>query len=282
MKRLFYIAALSAALGLVSCNNINNNKQNSTEMEKETVVLMKTDKGDIKIKLYNETPKHRDNFLKLVKDGTYEGLLFHRVIKDFMVQGGDPESKNAPKGKMLGAGDVGYTIPAEFVYPKYYHKKGALAAARQGDQVNPQKESSGCQFYIVTGKKYSDQELLSMENQMNEAKVTNIFNDIARKNIAKIRELQQKKDQNALYDLQEQIYAQAVKEAEKMPDFKFTAEQIADYKNIGGTPFLDNQYTVFGEVVEGLDVVDSIQVVKTDRGDRPVDDIRILEVEVCD
>ncbi len=282
MKRLFYIAALSAALGLVSCNNINNNKQNSTEMEKETVVLMKTDKGDIKIKLYNETPKHRDNFLKLVKDGTYEGLLFHRVIKDFMVQGGDPESKNAPKGKMLGAGDVGYTIPAEFVYPKYYHKKGALAAARQGDQVNPQKESSGCQFYIVTGKKYSDQELLSMENQMNEAKVTNIFNDIARKNIAKIRELQQKKDQNALYDLQEQIYAQAVKEAEKMPDFKFTAEQIADYRNIGGTPFLDNQYTVFGEVVEGLDVVDSIQVVKTDRGDRPVDDIRILEVEVCD
>lgn len=282
MKRLFYIAALSAALGLVSCNNINNNKQNSTEMEKETVVLMKTDKGDIKIKLYNETPKHRDNFLKLVKDGTYEGLLFHRVIKDFMVQGGDPESKNAPKGKMLGAGDVGYTIPAEFVYPKYYHKKGALAAARQGDQVNPQKESSGCQFYIVTGKKYSDQELLSMENQMNEAKVTNIFNDIARKNIAKIRELQQKKDQNALYDLQEQIYAQAVKEAEKMPDFKFTAEQIADYRNIGGTPFLDNQYTVFGEVVEGLDVVDSIQVVKTDRGDRPADDIRILEVEVCD
>lgn len=282
MKRLFYIAALSAALGLVSCNNINNNKQNSSEMEKETVVLMKTDKGDIKIKLYNETPKHRDNFLKLVKDGTYEGLLFHRVIKDFMVQGGDPESKNAPKGKMLGAGDVGYTIPAEFVYPKYYHKKGALAAARQGDQVNPQKESSGCQFYIVTGKKYSDQELLSMENQMNEAKVTNIFNDIARKNIAKIRELQQKKDQNALYDLQEQIYAQAVKEAEKMPDFKFTAEQIADYRNIGGTPFLDNQYTVFGEVVEGLDVVDSIQVVKTDRGDRPVDDIRILEVEVCD
>lgn len=282
MKRLFYIAALSAALGLVSCNNINNNKQNSTEMEKETVVLMKTDKGDIKIKLYNETPKHRDNFLKLVKDGTYEGLLFHRVIKDFMVQGGDPESKNAPKGKMLGAGDVGYTIPAEFVYPKYYHKKGALAAARQGDQVNPHKESSGCQFYIVTGKKYSDQELLSMENQMNEAKVTNIFNDIARKNIAKIRELQQKKDQNALYDLQEQIYAQAVKEAEKMPDFKFTAEQIADYRNIGGTPFLDNQYTVFGEVVEGLDVVDSIQVVKTDRGDRPVDDIRILEVEVCD
>lgn len=282
MKRIFYIAALFAVIGLSSCNNTNNNNQNNKEMEKETVVLMKTDKGDIKIKLYNETPKHRDNFLKLVKDGTYEGLLFHRVIKDFMVQGGDPESKDAPKGKMLGAGDVGYTIPAEFVYPKYYHKKGALAAARQGDQVNPKKESSGCQFYIVTGKKYSDQELLNMEKQMNEAKVTTKFNEIAMKSMATIRDLQQKKDQNALYDLQEKIYAQAVEEAGKTPDFKFTAEQIADYRNIGGTPFLDNQYTVFGEVVEGLEVVDSIQVVKTDRGDRPVDDIRILEVEVCD
>lgn len=280
MKKILF-AFLLMSMGVVSCNN-NNKQNNDMEKEKEVTVLMKTDKGDIKIKLYNETPKHRDNFLKLVDNGTYEGLLFHRVIKNFMVQGGDPESKDAPKGKMLGAGDVGYTIPAEFVYPKYYHKKGALAAARQGDQVNPQKESSGCQFYIVTGKKYSDQELLSMENQMNEAKVTNIFNSIARKQMAKIRELQQKQDQNALYDLQEKIYAEAVEEAKKTPDFKFTAEQIADYKNVGGTPFLDNQYTVFGEVIEGLEVVDSIQVVKTDRSDRPVDDIRILEVEVCD
>lgn len=279
IKILFAFFLMS--MGVASCNN-NYKQDNNMEEQKETVVLMKTDKGDIKIKLYNETPKHRDNFLKLVDDGVYEGLLFHRVIKDFMVQGGDPESKNAPKGKMLGAGDVGYTIPAEFVYPKYYHKKGALAAARQGDQVNPQKESSGCQFYIVTGKKYSEQELKSMEKQMNEAKVTNIFNSIARKNMALIRELQQKQDQNALYDLQEKIYAEAVEEAKKTPDFKFTSEQIADYTTLGGTPFLDNQYTVFGEVVDGLDVIDSIQVVKTDRSDRPVDDVKILEVEVCD
>lgn len=282
MKKIIF-AFLLMSMGMMSCNSTNNKKENSSmEKEKEVVVLMKTDKGDIKIKLYNETPKHRDNFLKLVDDGVYEGLLFHRVIKDFMVQGGDPESKDAGKGKMLGAGDVGYTVPAEFVYPKYYHKKGALAAARQGDQVNPQKESSGCQFYIVTGKKYSDAELLSMEKQMNDAKVTNIFNSIARKQMSLIRELQQKQDQNALYDLQEKIYAEAVAEAKKTPDFKFTPEQISDYKNLGGTPFLDNQYTVFGEVIEGLEVVDSIQVVKTDRNDRPVDDVRILEVEVCD
>lgn len=280
MKKILF-AFFLMSMGVASCNN-NYKQDNNMEEQKETVVLMKTDKGDIKIKLYNETPKHRDNFLKLIDDGVYEGLLFHRVIKDFMVQGGDPESKNAPKGKMLGAGDVGYTIPAEFVYPKYYHKKGALAAARQGDQVNPQKESSGCQFYIVTGKKYSEQELKSMEKQMNEAKVTNIFNSIARKNMSLIRELQQKQDQNALYDLQEKIYAEAVEEAKKTPDFKFTSEQIADYTTLGGTPFLDNQYTVFGEVVDGLDVIDSIQVVKTDRSDRPVDDVRIIEVEVCD
>lgn len=280
MRKILF-AFFLMSMGVASCNN-NYKQDNNMEEQKETVVLMKTDKGDIKIKLYNETPKHRDNFLKLIDDGVYEGLLFHRVIKDFMVQGGDPESKNAPKGKMLGAGDVGYTIPAEFVYPKYYHKKGALAAARQGDQVNPQKESSGCQFYIVTGKKYSEQELKSMEKQMNEAKVTNIFNSIARKNMSLIRELQQKQDQNALYDLQEKIYAEAVEEAKKTPDFKFTSEQIADYTTLGGTPFLDNQYTVFGEVVDGLDVIDSIQVVKTDRSDRPVDDVRIIEVEVCD
>ena len=129
----------------------------------ETKVVMHTTLGDITLKLYNETPKHRDNFLKLVNDGTYNGLLFHRVIKEFMVQGGDVTSKDAPMNKQLGAGDLGYTVPAEFVYPKYFHKKGALCAARTGDEVNPEKASSASQFYIVTGKKYSDNELKQME-----------------------------------------------------------------------------------------------------------------------
>lgn len=144
------------------------------ENQKETMLKIETTLGDIKVKLYNETPKHRDNFIKLAKEGTYNGTLFHRVIKDFMVQAGDPESKNAPKGKMLGTGDVGYTIPAEIVYPKYFHKKGALSAARQGDNVNPNKESSGCQFYIVTGKVFNDSTLIGMEQQMNENKLTTI------------------------------------------------------------------------------------------------------------
>ena len=131
----------------------------------ETQVLMKTSLGNIKLKLYNETPQHRDNFIKLVKEGTYNGLLFHRVIKDFMIQGGDVTSKDAPMSKQLGAGDLGYTVPAEFVYPKYFHKKGALSAARTSDEVNPERESSASQFYIVTGKFFTEMELDKMEEE---------------------------------------------------------------------------------------------------------------------
>ena len=141
----------------------------------ETRVLMHTNKGDIKLKLYNDTPLHRDNFIKLVKEGQYNGLLFHRVIKDFMIQGGDVTSKDAPMNKQLGAGDLGYTVPAEFRYPKYFHKKGALCAARTGDEVNPEKASSASQFYIVTGKKYSEQELNQMEKQFGTRWIKGLF-----------------------------------------------------------------------------------------------------------
>lgn len=249
-------------------------------MDKETLVKIETTAGDIKVKLYNETPKHRDNFIKLVGDGAYEGTLFHRVIKDFMIQAGDPDSKNAPKGKMLGAGDVGYTIPAEFVYPKYFHKKGALSAARQSDNVNPKKESSGCQFYIVTGKVYNDSTLLSMESQMNENRVNVIFNTLAQKHMKEIYKLRKNNDENGLYDLQEKLFAQAQELADKEPDFHFTPEQIEAYTTVGGTPHLDGEYTVFGEVVEGMDIVDKIQQVKTDRSDRPEEDVKILKATI--
>ena len=176
MKKITLILLTISFCGLTACKT---GTKKGGDMDKETLVKIETTAGDIKVKLYNETPKHRDNFIKLVKDGVYEGTLFHRVIKDFMIQAGDPDSKNAPKGKMLGAGDVGYTVPAEFVYPKYFHKKGALSAARQGDNVNPKKESSGCQFYIVTGKVYNDSTLLGMESQMNENKIQKLLADIS-------------------------------------------------------------------------------------------------------
>ncbi len=248
----------------------------------ETLVKIETSAGDIKVKLYNETPKHRDNFIKLVKEGTYEGTLFHRVIKDFMIQAGDPESKNAPKGKMLGAGDVGYTVPAEFVYPKFFHKKGALSAARQGDAVNPKKESSGCQFYIVTGKVYNDSTLLQMERQMNENKVSLFFNELAKKHMKEIYKMRKANDEDGLYDLQEKLIAQAQELAAKEPEFRFTPEQVEAYTTVGGTPHLDGEYTVFGEVVEGMDVVDKIQQVKTDRSDRPEEDVKIIKATILE
>lgn len=277
MKKKAFIFITISLLGLIACKKENKIENN---MDKETLVKIETSAGNIKVKLYNETPKHRDNFIKLAKEGHYEGTLFHRVIKDFMIQAGDPESKNAPKGKMLGAGDVGYTIPAEFVYPKYFHKKGALSAARQGDNVNPKKESSGCQFYIVTGKVYNDSTLLNMERHINDSRVESIFNGLAQKHMKEIYKMRKANDENGLYELQEKLIAQAQEEAAKLPEFRFTPEQVKAYTTVGGTPHLDNEYTVFGEVVEGLDVVDKIQQVKTDRSDRPEEDVKIIKVEV--
>ncbi|MBW6483224.1 MAG: peptidylprolyl isomerase [Vicingaceae bacterium] len=193
--------------------------------KKETTILISTGYGEIKLKLYNETPQHRDNFIKLTKGGFYNETLFHRIIQGFMIQGGDPDSKNAVKGKVLGNGDVGYTIPAEF-NTSLIHKKGALAAARMGDDVNPEKASSGCQFYIVQGKKYTKEDLDKVV-QRKQGRVT------------------------------------------------YTEEQYKLYETIGGTPQLDMDYTVFGEVIEGLDVLDKIAAVAKDKRDRPIEDVKM-------
>ncbi len=208
---LFLMLVLPA--GMVSA------QQAKTMESKETMVDLTTDFGTIRLKLYNETPLHRDNFIKLVKEGFYDSLLFHRVINAFMIQGGDPQSKNAPAGQMLGMGDVGYKIPAE-IKDSLFHKRGALAAARDG---NPEKASSGCQFYIVHGRKFTDAELSSFE-QRSSAKLS-----------------------------------PAAKEY---------------YKNIGGSPWLDGSYTVFGEVVSGIEFVDQIAATPVGQGDRPVKDVR--------
>ena len=238
------------------------------------IVKISTSLGDMKVRLYDETPKHRDNFLKLANEGFYNGLLFHRIIKGFMIQGGDPESKTAPKGKSLGAGDVGYTIDAEFVYPQLFHKKGALAAARTGDEVNPEKKSSGCQFYIVQGKKYSDSELNQMEKQMLMQAKEKRFNAMARENADEVMRLRLARDQKGLMALQTKLIDELEKEF-KGKKVTFTDEQREAYKTVGGTPFLDNDYTVFGEVIEGLEIIDEIAKVKTDRGDRPEDDLKM-------
>ena len=225
VKGMFLFGFLS--LGLVlSCAQHSNNSDEQEETA--TKVLLETDFGNMLIKLYDETPLHRDNFVKLAKEGFYDGVLFHRVIEDFMIQTGDPESKDAGPNEPLGRGGPGYTIEAEII-PGLIHKKGALAAARQGDQVNPERRSSGSQFYIVQGRVFAHQELDVFEERLGKP---------------------------------------------------FSSEQRKTYTTIGGVPHLDNEYTVFGEVIEGMEVIDKIAAVEKNRQDRPVEDVRIKKVVV--
>ncbi len=212
--RLLLIMALAFAVTDLQAQT------DTTRMQKETIVEISTDLGTMKVKLYNQTPQHRDNFIKLAKEGFYNGTLFHRVIKDFMIQGGDPNSKNAQPGQMLGNGDVGYTIPAEIV-DTLYHNRGVLAAARDN---NPAKASSGCQFYIVQGRPFTDDEINRTESGLG---------------------------------------------------IKYSPEQRQKYLTVGGAAWLDRNYTVFGEVIEGMDVIDKIGNTATGPNDRPVKDIKM-------
>lgn len=269
-----------AFIALTACNAGSKRQTNHhMENEKRTLVKLETTMGNITVALYNETPKHRDNFIKLVKEGIYDSTLFHRVIKQFMIQAGDPDSKNASDTAMLGSGDVGYTIPAEF-NPKFFHKKGVLAAARQGDDVNPEKASSGCQFYIVTGRKFTEPQLLGMENKINEQREEALFDSLARQHMKEIYKMRKAGDNAGLLELQDTLEAQARELADKEEKFRFTPEQIKAYSTIGGAPHLDGSYTVFGEVTEGIEVVDNIEIAKTNRADRPIENIRILKASI--
>jgi peptidyl-prolyl cis-trans isomerase B (cyclophilin B) len=234
-------------------------------------VKIQTMLGDIVVRLFDETPLHRDNFVKLAKEGYYDGTLFHRVIKDFMIQGGDPDSKGAPAGKMLGVGGPDYTIEAE-IKDGLFHKRGALAAARQGDEVNPERRSSGSQFYIVWGQVYNEGQLRQFSKQLRMQRAQEIFNNLAAEHRAEIIQMRKDRDRAGLQELQDKLAAEAESKAGKTG---LTDEQLKIYSTIGGTPHLDGQYTVFREVEEGLDIVEMIQNTATGRGDRPVDDIEM-------
>lgn len=225
MKKFSFLAIFLLTAVSVFSQRIANQAK---ERESGVRVEMRTTMGNITLLLYNDTPRHRDNFIKLVNENVYEGLLFHRVIDRFMVQAGDPKSKDAKPGTMLGDGTLGYTVPAEFL-PNHFHKRGALCAARQGDQVNPRKESSSCQFYIAQGQVWSEADLNMMEQRFGK---------------------------------------------------KFSPEQRKAYTTVGGTPHLDGDYTVFGEVLKGMEVVDKIAAAPRDKYDRPLEDIRIISVKI--
>lgn len=243
---------------------------NPTDTNKPVKIKFKTTKGDFTVRLYDDTPLHRDNMVKLVKEHFYDGLLFHRVIKDFMVQGGDPDSKDAQPGQMLGSGDPGYTIPAE-IRPNHFHTRYALAAARTGDQVNPERRSSGSQFYVVTGSQVDSTQLLAMAEQR-------VFNDLVQQNVDRIRQMQASGDMAGLQALQTEFEAKAKAEAANL----VPAEVAKAYATVGGAPFLDGQYTVYGEVIDGFKAIDAIENVATGAADRPVDDVRIISASVVD
>ena len=248
------------------------------EQNKEAIYGIYTKFGVIKIKLYEETPLHKANFEKLVAESFYDSTLFHRVIKNFMLQGGDPQSKNAPSGQMLGTGGPGYTIPSE-ISDTLYHYKGVLAAARQGDQVNPEKESSGSQFYIVHGQKVTEQMLLQTEtginNQRKQALTNSVFNDSAnlflKDKLLFFRQIQNKDSFDHYLAKINTIVDQQFNGVQ----FAYSDSAKAKYLRVGGTPNLDANYTVFGEVIEGLNIVDSIANTITVRGDRPKEDVMI-------
>ena len=275
-NQLIIIAVITAMFAACGAGS-----KKSNDMEKRTQVKIETTMGDIVVELYNETPKHRDNFIKLAKEGVYDSTLFHRVIRQFMIQAGDPESKTANDTAQVGGGDVGYTVPAEFV-PKFFHKKGALAAARMGDDVNPERASSGCQFYIVTGRKFRESQLLDMAGQKNNARMDTIFNQLARKHMKEIYKLKKANDQDALLELQDSLEAQAYAIYKEEEPFMFTPEQLSAYSTIGGAPHLDGAYTVFGQVVSGMETVEKIEGTKTGKADRPVENVRILKATVLE
>lgn len=235
-------------------------------------VNIQTTFGDIIIRLYDETPIHRDNFVKLVSEGYYDGTLFHRVIKDFMIQGGDPESIDAPIGKALGSGGPGYTLNAE-IKEGIYHKRGALAAARLGDEANPERKSSGSQFYIVWGQIYNEGQLKQFAKQLRIQQMQEAFTTLAAEHRTEIMKYRRERNQAALQELQEKLAAQA--ELQIKGKVALTDEQMKLYTTLGGTPHLDGQYTVFGEVEKGLDVVEKIQECTTGRDDRPCKNITI-------
>ena len=266
---------------LLSIVSLSMNSQNTNDMElydnKDALVELTTTMGNIVVELYNDTPLHRDNFLKLVGEGFYDGVLFHRVIDSFMIQTGDPKSKEASAGEMLGAGDPGYTIEAEIDYPKHYNKYGALAAARTGDNVNPERRSSGSQFYIVTGRPVSEQQIEAMQMRAHEEELRRTFGELVQQNRDTIETLQKANNKEALEALRQEL----IKETEAKVDVKPLPDNLkADYITKGGAPHLDGAYTVFGEVVKGMDVVEKIQKVETDRNDRPVEDVKVISAKV--
>lgn len=276
MKQFTTLLLLALCMLAASCNG-----QNGTQ---QTEVLLETTAGNIRLRLYDDTPGHRDNFIQNVKDGMYDGVTFHRIIRGFMVQTGDPDTRtgNHPKVEPDNDSVLGPSIPAEIAYPKYIHRNGVLAAAREGDDINPEKRSSRYQFYIVTGAIQTDDALQNFEQARTQAAIEQRYQqliDTEREQLDAIRRDEGKDRQmrrlNVLHDQAEtDVYAN--------PPKPYSQEQKRAYRMYGGAPWLDGEYTIFGEVVEGMAIVKLIEKTRTDKSDRPLADIRIIKASVVE
>jgi peptidyl-prolyl cis-trans isomerase B (cyclophilin B) len=269
MKKSFLFLLFFALLILTRCS-----QDNSTDY----LITIKTNQGDMVAVLYDETPKHKANFIKLAKEHYFDSLLFHRVIEGFMIQGGDPDSKNAVPGQSLGMGGPGYTVDAEF-NPKFFHEKGALSAARLGDQQNPTKASSGSQFYVVQGQVTPAAELDALkidQAALNAAFQQMLQNPASQSLVDSLNQIYMSGD---MQGYQRKIYS-LVPRLEKQTGMKIykdvSEEKIKAYTTVGGAPHLDGDYTVFGKVISGLDVIDKIARVQKGSNDRPIEDIRMV------
>jgi cyclophilin family peptidyl-prolyl cis-trans isomerase len=249
-----------AILAFVSCTN--------KYKDSNRYVKIITDEGDIIVRLYNETPKHTENFIKLTEQKFFDDLIFHRVIKDFVVQGGDPETRNAEPGKLYGEKDAGYLVDPEII-DTIYHKRGVIAIAREGDDVNPEKKSSSSQFYLVVGKLYTNDELNNLEVKLNKKLREKIEKNLYDSLLSNLNN----PDSKFLNQITQKvsILADSIMNIKRI---KFNDKQRSIYTTLGGIPHLDGNYTVFGEIVEGYDVVEKISQVQTDSNDRPVKDIK--------
>lgn len=276
MRKIIALALWACCLICTGCN--------SRSDEGETEVVFETTSGDIRVKLYNDTPGHRDNFINNVKSGMYTGVTFHRVIRNFMIQTGDPATRpESYEVKLDANGDtLAERIPAEFIYPTHFNKRGVLAAARDGDDENPQRASDKFQFYIVTGKVCNDDDLTSYEKAREQRDAELLYQKKQQEHKAEIDALRAARDRQGLSDFLEKLQDDARYEVSDNPPLTYTKEQHKAYKMYGGAPWLDGEYTVFGEVVEGMKTVETIQKVKTNGEDKPLVEIRIKKAYVVE
>lgn len=274
MKNVFTILLWACCLMCMGC----------TDGGQETEVVLETTAGEIRVKLYDDTPGHRDNFVKNVKDGMYTGVTFHRVVRDFMIQTGDPKTR--PEGyavKMTPEGDtVTERIPAEIVWPKHFNKRGALAAARDGDDVNPERASDKFQFYIVTGRTCQDADIDAYEQARVQRDTEILYAKKQLTNKEKLEALRQARDREGVSNLLEKLLDEAKWEASENPPITYPDDLRRSYGIRGGAPWLDNEYTVFGEVVEGMKVVETIQKIKTNAQEVPLKEVRIVKAYVVE